>query len=132
MQSKEELEEWYKTPDPWAYQITEDDAKRKEIILEMLPYNYQRALDIGCGEGFITANLPAADIHGIEISDTAASRFPWNVKRVLEPVGVYDLVITTGTLYHQSSIRNVRIAEPFSVFYWSRPSIITLILFRLF
>ena len=101
MQSKEELEEWYKTPDPWAYQITEDDAKRKEIILEMLPYNYQRALDIGCGEGFITANLPAADIHGIEISDTAASRFPWNVKRVLEPVGVYDLVITTGTLYHQ-------------------------------
>lgn len=101
MQSKEELEQWYQVSDPWQYQQTPDDAHRKSIILGMLNSNYIRALDIGCGEGFVTADLPAVDIHGIEISDNAASRFPWNVKRVHEPEGVYDLVMTTGTLYAQ-------------------------------
>lgn len=101
MQSREELEEWYKRPDPWSYENTEDDLTRKNIILDMLYKQYNRALDIGCGEGFITRDLPAVDIHGIELSDTAASRLPWIVKRVSEPVGIYDLVITTGTLYQQ-------------------------------
>lgn len=100
-QSKEELEKWYKNPDPWAYQTTQDDLDRKEKIINMLPIRYQRAIDIGCGEGFITCDLPATDIHGIEISDLAASRLPWNVKRVPAPEGMYDLVVTAGTLYAQ-------------------------------
>jgi 16S rRNA A1518/A1519 N6-dimethyltransferase RsmA/KsgA/DIM1 with predicted DNA glycosylase/AP lyase activity len=98
MQTKEELENWYAIPDPWMYLQTEDDIKRKSIILDLLN-KYKRALDIGCGEGFITTDLPAIDIHGIEISDNAAHRLPWNVKRVHQPEGVYDLVMTTGTLY---------------------------------
>lgn len=101
MQTKEELEHWYKNPDPWAYESTFDDAHRKEQILSFLPRRYNRALDIGCGEGFITRDLPADHIYGIEISDLAASRLPWTVKRVHEPEDVYDLVITTGTLYVQ-------------------------------
>lgn len=101
MQTKEELEQWYKTPDPWEYETTTDDIFRKDFFLNMLPIRYRRALDIGCGEGFITRDLPAEDIHGIEISDLAASRLPWNVKRVHEPEGLYDLVMTTGTLYVQ-------------------------------
>lgn len=101
MQTKEELENWYAIPDPWMYLETPDDLNRKNIILDFLPTDYQRALDIGCGEGFITADLPAVDIHGIEISDNAARRLPWNVLRVSEPVGLYDLVMTTGTLYSQ-------------------------------
>jgi len=100
MQTKEELENWYAAPDPWLYHQTEDDIKRKNIILDLLN-KYKRALDIGCGEGFITTDLPAIDIHGIEISDNAARRLPWNVKRVHQPEGVYDLVMTTGTLYQQ-------------------------------
>ena len=100
MQTKEELENWYAIPDPWMYLQTEDDIKRKNIILDLLN-KYKRALDIGCGEGFITTDLPAIDIHGIEISDNAAHRLPWNVKRVHQPEGVYDLVMTTGTLYQQ-------------------------------
>jgi hypothetical protein len=100
MQTKEELENWYAIPDPWMYLQTEDDIKRKSIILDLLN-KYKRALDIGCGEGFITTDLPAIDIHGIEISDNAAHRLPWNVKRVHQPEGVYDLVMTTGTLYQQ-------------------------------
>lgn len=101
MQSKEELENWYKQPDPWAYETTEDDAIRKQKILDIFPMWYNRALDIGCGEGFVTKDLPAKEIHGIEISDLAASRLPWNVRRVHKPEGVYDLVMTTGTLYQQ-------------------------------
>jgi hypothetical protein len=101
MQTKEELEQWYKTPDPWEYETTQDDQIRKDLLLSMLTIRYRRALDIGCGEGFVTRDLPAIDIHGIEISDLAASRLPWNVKRVHEPEGFYDLVMTTGTLYQQ-------------------------------
>ncbi len=101
MQSKEELEQWYKNPDPWAYRTTEDDAIRKQKILSMFKTHYRKALDIGCGEGFVTTDLPATNIHGIELSDLAASRFPANVQRVHEPDGMYDLVMTTGTLYKQ-------------------------------
>lgn len=101
MQSKEELENWYRFPDPWAYKTTQDDLDRKEKIISMLPIRYQRAIDIGCGEGFVSHDLPATEIHGIEMSDLAAARLPWNVKRVTEPEGVYDLVMTTGTLYAQ-------------------------------
>jgi len=101
MQTKEELEKWYKTPDPWAYQSTQDDQYRKDQILNMLPRKYTRALDIGCGEGFVTRDLPAIDIHGIELSDLAASRLPWNIRRIHVPEGMYDLVMTTGTLYAQ-------------------------------
>lgn len=101
MQSKQELENWYRSPDPWQYETTQDDLYRKDQIIQMLPMRYERAIDIGCGEGFVTRDLPANDIHGIEISDLAASRLPWNVKRVHEPEGLYDLVMTTGTLYTQ-------------------------------
>lgn len=101
MQSKEELESWYVNPDPWSYETTEDDAYRKDQILKLLPMWYNRAIDIGCGEGFVTRDLPAKELHGIELSDLAASRLPWNVRRVHAPEGKYDLVVTTGTLYQQ-------------------------------
>lgn len=107
MQSKEELENWYAVPDPWLYKQTLDDQVRKNTILDFLPLKYKRALDIGCGEGFVTTDLPAIEIHGIEISDNAARRLPWNVKRVHEPEGVYDLVMTTGTLYVQYDHRQI-------------------------
>lgn len=101
MQSKEELESWYANPDPWAYKTTEDDHTRKQKILGMFKNHYHRALDIGCGEGFLTTDLPATHIDGIELSDLAASRFPSNIKRVHEPHGKYDLVVTMGTIYKQ-------------------------------
>ena len=89
MQSKDEIEKEYQTPDPWGFQTHPDDAARKQIILNALtlgankPMRFKRALDIGAGEGWITKDLPADEIFGFEISDTAASRFPANVKRVL-------------------------------------------------
>lgn len=103
MQSKEELEQWYVKPDPWAYQTTKDDLLRKNKILELISSFglFERAIDIGCGEGWITKDLPAKEIHGIELSDNASSRFPSKVTKVSEPVGKYDLVCTMGTLYIQ-------------------------------
>ena len=100
IQSKEELEKWHAKSDPWGYESNADDAKRKELILSLLG-KYERAIDIGAGDGWITKDLPSDTIHAIEISDNAASRFPDNVTRVNEPQGKYDLVITTGTLYMQ-------------------------------
>lgn len=114
MQSKEELETWYRNPDPWNYKDNPQDLKRKaEIIMALNEVNsfneYERALDIGAGEGFVTCSLPAKEIHGIEISDTAASRFPDNVKRIIAPcMKKYDLVMTTGTLYSQYDHKQIK------------------------
>jgi len=100
MQTKEELENWYLREDPWKYKTTEDDYFRKEKILSLLE-KYDKALDIGCGEGFITKDLPANKIFGIELSDNASLRLPSNISRLIQPAGTYDLVMTTGTLYQQ-------------------------------
>lgn len=102
--TKEYWENWYKKIDPWEYQTTPADLKRKaEVITALQEVNkfeiYNRALDIGCGEGFVTESLPADEIHGIEVSDLAASRFPSNIIRVHEPQGKYDLIATMGTMY---------------------------------
>lgn len=107
MQSKHDLERHYEKPDPWGYKKREDDSRRKHYLISIASMlcplefgNYKRAIDICCGEGWITGSLPAGDeIHGIELSDNAASRFPPHVKRVAEPEGKYDLVVATGCLY---------------------------------
>ena len=100
-QDPKEIDDSYKTPDPWGYQNNDWDKVRKTTIL-MYAFHYgpyERALDIGAGEGWITQDLPAKEIFGYEVSDTAASRFPNNVKRVKELEGKYDLVIATGVMY---------------------------------
>lgn len=101
MQSKQDIENWYNESDPWQYETHPDDKKRKDIILSHLTKRYKRALDIGAGEGFLTKDLPADEIHAIEISDQAASRLPSNIKRVHQPEGMYDLIIATGVFYDQ-------------------------------
>lgn len=102
-QSKQDLEDFYNAEDPWGYKTNKDDEHRKKMILDVLSPHapFKRALDIGCGEGFITQDLPAKEIEGIEISDNAAKRLPDNVKRVVNPEGLYDLIICTGMLYEQ-------------------------------
>lgn len=112
MEQKSELEKWYSKKDPWEYEKTVDDVLRKDIILSKITGKYLRALDIGCGEGWITKDLPAKEIYGIELSDNAAKRFPKNVKRIIKPEGKYDLIIATGVLYqhydHQTFIQWIK------------------------
>lgn len=101
-QTKQELEAWYATPDPWGYQKHPDDMYRKVTILSKLHgKSFERALDIGCGEGWITQDLPAKEIHGLELSENARKRLSPNVKGVTEPEGKYDLIVLTGGLYSQ-------------------------------
>lgn len=109
VQSKQSLEEWYKDPDPWGYETNPDDIARKQKILDILAEHgpYFRALDIGCGEGWITKDLPSPEIHGIERSDAAAERLPDNVTRLHEPYGTYDLIVCTGVLYKQYDWRQI-------------------------
>lgn len=104
MQTKQELEKWYEEPDKWGYFSNEYDEMRLQKIIYMLGWGkkrYDRILDIGCGEGFVTQHLPSDVIHGLDISDNAMSRLPENVKAVSAPEGKYDLVVSTGTLYNQ-------------------------------
>jgi hypothetical protein len=101
-QSKEELEKHYAHADPWLYKSSSEDSKRKLYLLSIANMfgPFETALDIGAGEGWITEGLPAKEIHGFEISDLAASRFPELVTRIEEPVEKkFDLVVSTGTLY---------------------------------
>ena len=105
MQTKNDLEEFYRTADPWGYRESLEDWKRKGYILgimDMMADHYHRALDIGAGEGFITEDLNVMDtIEAIEVSDKAASRMHPRIKRVKKPTGKYDLVLASGVLYAQ-------------------------------
>ena len=59
IQSSDDLDKWYGQADPWGYESNPDDLKRKALLLSELPVkDYQRVLDIGCGHGFITRDLP--------------------------------------------------------------------------
>lgn len=100
MQRKEDIERWYDKPDPWGYETHPDDLIRKRRILKALEgRTYNRALDIGAGEGWITKDLPAKVIHGLELSEQARARMPSPVAPVTEPHGKYDLIVLTGVLY---------------------------------
>lgn len=99
IQTKAQLEQRYEEPDPWNVQTHPVDAYRKHRILKAMPGRYGRALDIGAGEGWISKDLPADVIEAIELSDAAAWRFPYNVARVLEPSGSYDLILAAGVFY---------------------------------
>jgi hypothetical protein len=103
MQTKEELEEWYKQSDPWGYEVNPEDARRKQIILDALkPYlPFDKALDIGCGEGWVTKDLPAKEIYGTELSETASKRVPSRVRVITDIEGMFDLVTAMGVLYKQ-------------------------------
>ena len=94
MEQYNEIENWYKKEDPWGYKTNPNDLARKsEIIHSLLSLNikFNRALDIGCGEGWITKDLPAKEIDGIEISNNATNidRFPNNVNRIFSPQEIF-------------------------------------------
>lgn len=114
---RSETELSYDEPDPWGYERNSDDAMRRARLLSAIPRrSYERTLDIGCGDGFITFSLPGAQVTGCDFSDKAIARaiekqaqradgerFAFisadalNLRTRL--TGVYDLVVVTGVLY---------------------------------
>lgn len=116
-QTKEWVEKRYASPDPWGYQTNADDAFRKAKVLAACnllaphPGAFARALDVGAGEGWITAGLPALERFGLELSDAAAARFPEGVGRVSETSlrdGSFDLVVSTETMFEHYDWKAIR------------------------
>jgi len=106
MQSKDKLDDIYSKVDPWGYKTNVDDKKRKDFILDILNNEvFSKALDIGCGEGWITKDLPAEKIFGYDVSSVAMSRLPRNVTPLENISGKFDLIIATGVLYKQYDYR---------------------------
>lgn len=114
LQPLDELERWHGISDPWGYELTHDDAYRKAILLSELPQrHYRRVLDIGCGQGFITRDLPGEEIIGIDISSNAIRFAAQHANRktryvrgsILELDGIvtgeFDLIVITGVVYPQ-------------------------------
>jgi predicted TPR repeat methyltransferase len=117
LQPLEEIEAWWENPDPWQYENNPDDINRRAMLLSVLPARqYQKVLDIGCGNGFVTERLPGKKIIGIDVSENALCHARKNAKAKkhitylhhsffdLPHLGwedSFDLVIVTGVLYPQ-------------------------------
>jgi len=119
LQPLDELEKFYDKDDPWDYETNADDIRRKNIILSEIPdRKYKNVLDIGCGHGFITRELPGENVIGVDISTKAIAQANLHLDRERKGknlhftqssifelddrvLGVYDLIIITGVLYPQ-------------------------------
>jgi SAM-dependent methyltransferase len=122
LQTQQELDEFYSSADPWGYYNNPHDATRKARILAALPrLEYENALDIGCGNGFITNELSAKQVTGLEFSQKAVS---WanehaapHVKYLCGSVfdlpdlnlPPMDLIVITGVLYPQYIDKSLRL-----------------------
>ena len=113
-QSRAELEQKYQKPDPWGFQTNIEDLKRREKILAQIGRNDEKIVDLGCGEGFITAEIAERNycslVIGVEISENAIERcdFPGMIYRLnifeddlseLTTGGQHDIVLACGVLY---------------------------------
>jgi 2-polyprenyl-3-methyl-5-hydroxy-6-metoxy-1,4-benzoquinol methylase len=119
VQEEKELSAFYSEPDPWGYYSSKDDARRRVELLSLLPkQDYDRVLDVGCGNGFITFHLPGRYVLGIDVADAAIDwakqaamqqsqpdRFGFEhaslFDRHLGKFGRFNLVVLTGVLYDQ-------------------------------
>lgn len=113
LQKIEDLEQWYKTEDPWGYNNNSHDTFRKEILFNEIPkIEYENVLDIGCGQGFITKDLLGKNLYGVDISESAIKYAKENCPGVNFQLGSifeidklfdfqFDLIIITGVLYPQ-------------------------------
>jgi len=117
LQPIDELEKWWESPDPWGYENNPDDLNRRAMLLSVLPKkHYQKVLDIGCGNGFVTTRLPGKEIIGVDISANAIRHAKDRSKDFahiqylqhsifdLPELGwsdSFDLIVITGVLYPQ-------------------------------
>lgn len=115
-QTKGSIEGFYASKDdPWGYFGSEDDKLRKQVLLsELGRHELASALDIGCGNGFITESIPAESVLGVDLSELAvneARRRSSAVHVQYQAGSLFDLpsmglekfsaVIITGVLYEQ-------------------------------
>ena len=114
IQPIEDLESWHNTEDPWDYKSNKDDAIRLDVLMSELPNRkYKNVLDIGCGQGFITRQIIANKVTGVDISHSAISYAkkdcPEHVNFIQGSIfeidqlftTKFDLILITGVLYKQ-------------------------------
>jgi 2-polyprenyl-3-methyl-5-hydroxy-6-metoxy-1,4-benzoquinol methylase len=119
VQPVKDIDEFFKKNDPWGYETNSADADRKAILLselDKLPVP-RRVLDIGCGHGFVTRDLPGDEIIGMDISHKAIEQaqklssnnrikyITCNIYDALSDSNLthekFDLIIITGVMYDQ-------------------------------
>lgn len=100
-------------PDPWNYDETPDDQQRRRILLDELSrHAFDSVLDIGCGNGFITGDIRASKVVGVDMSPgaikAAKARVQHDSHKFVHAsifdlprlnLGTFDLIIVTGVLY---------------------------------
>lgn len=119
VQSPAELDQFWRTEDPWGYQAHPHDRIRVGELLAALPRRpYGHTVDLGCGDGFVTLELPGDHVLGIDLSAEAVrwaeqraarrpdrSRFQFRAASIFDvpQLGLppADLVVVTGVLYTQ-------------------------------
>lgn len=113
IQKINDLEKWHTEEDPWGYNTNKFDILRKEILLNAIPKrDFKNVLDVGCGQGFITKDLPGVNVYGIDISESAISFAKKSIPNVNFLQGSifeidslideeFDLIVITGVLYQQ-------------------------------
>ncbi len=114
LQPLSELEAWHANVDPWSYETHPHGHKRVQVLLSELPERtFERVLDVGCGQGYVTAQLPGASVTGVDISENAIShakklesdRLRFQVGGLFDLPSLFsvpfDLVVVTGVLYPQ-------------------------------
>jgi len=125
MKSKQDLDAWYAQPDPWGYATHPDDSLRMARFLASLPgRQYQRAIDIGCGNGFLTRAIPADTVLGVDVSEKAIAYATDSVRKPnvrfeaaslfdlsADRLGPFDLIVVTGLLYPEYVGSSYHLAE---------------------
>ena len=117
LQPQDEIEKWFDKPDPWNYEGNRSDTGRRATLLSVLPRKrYQRILDIGCGDGFITNRLPGDKVIGVDVSNRAIQiardkyrdqpHLEFHAQSLFELPEAgwkqpFDLIVITGVLYPQ-------------------------------
>ena len=114
-----DLEKWYSKKDPWNYESSTEDNKRRKVLLSEIPQRlYKNVLDIGCGHGFITRKLPGEHIIGVDISKGAIKQAKkikkddnqrinylegsiFDLLKIFNQDTKFDLIVITGVLYPQ-------------------------------
>lgn len=129
---KEEMEEWYKKPDPWKFKGTLMDLVRRKVILHHLEYAFDNfhirdVLDAGCGEGFLTLDLARAydvKIDAFDISENAIKYAKQNHPaeninyfssdiREFQSTKQYDLVLCEEALNHLNDVERKQAIRKF-------------------
>lgn len=112
LQPLSEIEATYAEADPWGYESNPHDDARKQILLDHARRaRPKRTLEIGCGHGFVTRDLPGDVVVGVDIAGAAIEharrdappRVEYRRASIFDlpslGLAAFDLVVVAGVLY---------------------------------